>query len=253
MNLPFAVDRSILIQADVETVFSFFTDPARWATWWGAGSTVDPRVGGAIRIRHSNGFESTGEVLEIVPLQRFVFTYSLQAAKPVPPEESCVTLRVEPRGSGTLVSVTHQVADAAVRDLLPQGWRFHLSLFANAVANLVHANAPALIDSWFALWTEPDATARTATLQRIAAKDIHFNDRYSCLTGISEIETHIGASQRFMPGVALERRGEVRHCQGTALADWVALKDGNQLMAGTNVFLLGPEGKFASVTGIANR
>jgi uncharacterized protein YndB with AHSA1/START domain len=250
MNLPFAVDRSIFIQADVDTVFSFFVDPVRWAVWWGAGSTVEPRVGGAILIRHSNGFESTGEVIEIVPRERFVFTYSLQATRPVPAEESRVTLRVEPQGTGTLVSVTHQVADADVRDLLPQGWRFHFSLFANAVANLVHADAAALADSWFALWTEPDAAARTATLRRIATEDVRFADRYSCLTGIGEIETHIGASQRFMPGIGLERRGEVRHCQGTALADWVALKGGTEVMAGTNVFVFGAGGKFATVTGV---
>jgi uncharacterized protein YndB with AHSA1/START domain len=250
MNLPFAVDRSIFIQADVDTVFSFFTDPVRWANWWGAGSTVDARVGGAILIRHMNGFESTGEVLEIVPGERFVFTFSMQAAKPVPAEESCVTLRVEPQGSGTLVSVTHQVADAGIRDLMPQGWRFHFSQFANAVANLVNADAPAMADGWFALWTEPDASVRTATLQKIAAEDVRFNDVYSCLTGIGEVETHIGASQRFRKGVALERRGEVRHCLGTALADWVAVKDGKEVMAGTNVFVFGPGGKFASVTGV---
>ncbi len=45
MNLPYSMDRSILIQADADTVFSFFTDSARWAVWWGAGSTIEPRVG----------------------------------------------------------------------------------------------------------------------------------------------------------------------------------------------------------------
>lgn len=252
--LPFSVDRSIFIQADPATVFSFFVEPVRWAAWWGAGSTVEPRVGGAILIRHSNGFESTGEVLEIVPQERIVFTYSLQAAKPVPAEESRVTLRLEPQGTGTLVSVTHHVADAGLRDLLPQGWRFHLSLFANAVANVTNADAPALADAWFSLWTEAEAdpAARTSTLRDIAAEHIRFADRYSCLDGIAEIETHIGASQRFMPGVSLERRGEVRHCQGTALVDWAALKDGNVIMTGTNVFVFGSGGKFASVTGVTN-
>lgn len=251
MNLPHSVNRSILIQADVDTVFTFFTDSARWSAWWGAGSTVEPRVGGAIRIRHSNGFESTGEVLEIAAPERFVFTYSLQAARPVRAEESRVTIRLEAHGTATLVSVTHDVADAAVSELLPQGWRFHLSLFSNAVADVTNVDAPALADAWFALWTEPDAATRTATLERIATPGIQFRDRYSCLEGIAEVETHIGASQRFMPGVALERRGKVRHCQGTALADWVALKDGKEMMAGTNVFVFGPGGKFASVTGVA--
>lgn len=249
MNLPYSVERSILIQADRKTVYSFFTDSDRWAAWWGTGSSVEPRVGGAVRIRHSNGFESTGEVLEVSAPERFVFTYSLQAARPIPAEESRVTVRLEARGTATLVSILHEVADAGLRDLLPQGWRFHLSLFANAVADVTNAHAPQAADAWFALWTEPDAVARTTALQKIAAEEVQFHDRYSCLEGIAEVETHIGASQRFMPGVTLERRGPVRHCQGIALADWVATKDGMQVMAGTNVFVFA-NGKLASVTGI---
>lgn len=251
MTLPYSVQRSILIQAELETVFTFFTNPERWAAWWGAGSSIDPRPGGTVRIRHSNGFESTGEVLEVTPPTHFVFTYSLQAARPIPAEESRVTILLEPRGAATLVSVTHEVADAALRDLLPQGWRFHLSLFANAVADVTNAHAPEFADAWFALWAEPDAAARAAALQRIASPDVQFHDRYSCLEGISEIETHVGASQRFMPGVRMERTGAVRHCQGTALVDWVAKKDGSAVMSGTNVFVFGG-GKIGSVTGIVN-
>ena len=93
--LPYSVDRNILIEADRETVFGFFTDSARWATWWGAGSTVDPKPGGSLRIRHSNGFVSEGEVLEIAAPERFAFTFSLQGERPVPAEDSRVTIRLE--------------------------------------------------------------------------------------------------------------------------------------------------------------
>ena len=36
----------VRIEADRETVFRYFTDSGRWAAWWGAGSTIDPRPGG---------------------------------------------------------------------------------------------------------------------------------------------------------------------------------------------------------------
>lgn len=253
MNLPYSVTRSILIDAGRETVFSFFTDESRWATWWGKGSTIDPRLGGLIKIRHSNGFESVGEVLAIDPPRRFSFTFSLQAARIIPPEESRVTLTLEPRGTGTVVSVLHEVSDPAVSELLPQGWRFHFSLFANAVANILYANAPEIADTWFALWTEPDAMRRTETLRRIARDDIRFRDHYSHLDGIDEIVMHMGAAQKFMPGVRLERRGDVRHCQGTALADWASIsKDGKELNTGTNVFVFEAGGKLESVTGLVN-
>ena len=249
--LPYTTTREVLIEADRQIVFRFFTDSARWADWWGAGSTVDARPGGALRIRHSNGFVSEGQVLEIAEPERFVFTFSLQTQRIIPPEESRVTMQLEPQGEGTLVRVVHEVADAAVRDLLVQGWRFHFSMFANAVANYVNAGAPEVVDQWFALWSEPDAAAREATLARIAARKIRFRDRYSRLDGIDEVVAHTGASQKFMPGIRMERQGGVRHCQGTVLVDWVArCADGQVKMSGTNVFLLGPGLKIDSVTGV---
>lgn len=252
-SLPYSVDRSILIEADRDTVFGFFTDSARWATWWGAGSTIDPRPGGELRIRHSNGFVSEGEVLEIAAPERFVFTFSLQTERIIPPEESRVTMKLEQQESGTLVRVTHEVADAAVASQLVQGWRFHFSMFANAVANYANAGAPDVVDAWFAVWKEPDAAKREAALGRIAARKVRFRDRYSRLDGIDDLVAHIGAALRFMPGIGLERKGNIRHCQGTVLADWVARSsDGQEKTSGTSVFLLGPGMKIDSVTSVSN-
>ena len=73
--LPYQLDRVITIEAPPESVFSFFTDPNRWARWWGAGSTIDARPGGQVLIRHANGIEVVGEVLSIDPPTRIAFTY----------------------------------------------------------------------------------------------------------------------------------------------------------------------------------
>ena len=43
-NLLHSLERTVVIQADQQTVFSFFTDNDRWASWWGAGSTIDPKM-----------------------------------------------------------------------------------------------------------------------------------------------------------------------------------------------------------------
>jgi uncharacterized protein YndB with AHSA1/START domain len=249
--LPHSLERTIVIGAEIETVFKFFTDPALWAEWWGAGSTIDPRPGGDLRICHSNGFVSVGNVLEISPPNRFAFTFSLQTNPPTRAEDSRVTIRLSRHSDGTQLMLTHELASAAVRDLMHQGWRFQLSLFSNAVADLVNAGAASRVDDWFALWTEPDAAARQATLDRIAVPVVRFRDRHSALEGSSEIVAHIGASQRFMPGIALKRRGGVRHCQGTVLADWSAVStEGVERISGTNVFVFGADGKLVSVTGI---
>jgi uncharacterized protein YndB with AHSA1/START domain len=55
---PHSLQRTVLIRAPLETVFSFFQDSTRWEKWWGAGSTIDPKVGGEIRIRHPGGVEA---------------------------------------------------------------------------------------------------------------------------------------------------------------------------------------------------
>ena len=65
--LAHQLDRTIVIGATPAAVFRFFTDPARWAAWWGAGSTIDPRRGGRVFVRYPDGTEAAGEVIEITP------------------------------------------------------------------------------------------------------------------------------------------------------------------------------------------
>src|SRR2546430_7530896 len=222
-ELPYHLDRTVVIKAKPETVFRFFTDSARWANWWGAGSTIDAKPGGKVYIRHPGGVESLGEVLEVRPPERVVFTYGFASGTPIPPGSSRVTIRLEPDPAGTRLHLLHEFAEAAVRDEHIQGWRYQLSLFANVVADEVHAGAPAAIDAWFEAWAEPDPGVREQTLGRLAQADVRFRDRFSNIDGLTELMPHISASQRFMPGIRMQRRGDVRQCQGTAVADWVAL------------------------------
>jgi hypothetical protein len=162
-----------------------------------------------------------------------------------------VTIDLEPDGAGTRLHLVHEFADAFARDQHVQGWRFQLSVFANVVADEVFAGAAGLVDAWFDAWAETDDAARTAAFTRIAAASLRFRDRYSMLDGISEVSTHAGAAQKFMPGIRLQRQGEIRHCQGTVLADWSATaSDGAVRMSGTSVFVLGGDGRIQAVTGI---
>ena len=81
--------------------------------------------------------------------------------------------------------------------------------------------------------------------------ELAFRDPYSCTSGIDDLNAHIAASQRFMPGVVLARQGEARSCQGTALVDWVVKgPDGTERAKGTNVFELTKDGRIARVTGM---
>jgi len=249
-QLTHSLDRSIVIQARPETVFQFFTDSARWAAWWGAGSAIDARAGGKMAIRYPDGTEVSGDVIEVVVSRRIVFTYGYASGKPIAPGASRVTIHLEPHARGTELRLTHEFAEAAVRDLHIQGWRFQLSLFANLVAEEVNAGAAGVADGWFAAWSVGDENARAEALARLVSPEIRFGDRYSAIAGLSELVAHIGAAQRFMPQMRMERRGPIRHCQGVVLADWAAVGgDGAERAKGTNVFLFGANGLIDSVTG----
>ncbi|HKW97126.1 MAG TPA: SRPBCC domain-containing protein [Bryobacteraceae bacterium] len=252
-ELPYRLERTVVIRAAPEAVFRYFTDSARWASWWGAGSTIDARPGGKVYIRHANGVETLGEVIDASEPERIVFTYGFATGKPIPPGSSRVTIRLERDEAGTRLHLLHEFAEAGVRDEHVQGWRFQLALFSNVVANEVHADAATAVDAWFGAWAIADAGAREAAFTKIAIPEVSFRDRFSLLEGIADLTAHSGAALRFMPGIRLERKSAVRHCQGMVLADWIATgSDGKERMSGTSVFELRPDGRIESVTGFSN-
>jgi uncharacterized protein YndB with AHSA1/START domain len=249
MTLPYRVERTIVIEAPRELVFSFFTDSARWASWWGTGSTIEAKAGGRVFIKHPGGNEASGEVLDVEPPERIVYTYGYASGTPMPPGASRATIRLEPHERGTLLHLVHEFPDTASREEHVQGWRYQLSLFGNLVANTLHADAAAVTDRWFEAWNLSEDNVRLRALEAIAAPDIRFSDRYSLLVGIEDLSSGIAGFHRFFPFV-IERRGEPRHCQGMLLVDWQARRpDGQSLGAGTNVFRLRADGRIAEVTG----
>jgi len=247
----FHVERTIVIGAPPEIVFRYFTDPVRFAAWWGAGSDIDCRPGGRVHIRYPDGTVATGNVVEADPPKHLVFTYGYEGeGKPIAPGASRVTIDLTEVSEGTRIRLRHEVPSAEVRDEHEQGWRYQLSLFANVVLDELHAGAAGKVDAWFAAWSEESEAARAELLAEIAAPDVRFRDRFSLVNGMADLLPHLAATHRFMPGFRLRRAGDVRHCQGTLLAEWVAVApDGQERARGTNVFALDADGRIESVTG----
>ena len=164
MTLPYSMDRRVVIAAPRDLVFRYFTDSERWARWWGKGSTIDPRPQGEVSIMHANGVQMAGQVVEIDPPSKIVFTYGYRSGTPIPEGGSLVTIRLDEHAEGTELNLSHAFADAARRDEHVQGWRYQLSLFGNVTTNEARANASEAVDSWFAAWSEPDTDrARVAS------------------------------------------------------------------------------------------
>ena len=243
MTLDFSLNRTIEIGARRATVFRYFTDSARWARWWGEGSSIDPRVGGAVKIRYPDGSTASGEVRELEPDRVLAFTYGYDDPnKPIAPGGSLVTITLADVPAGTRLELRHDVGDASTRDLHIQGWKHQLAVFAHVVAR--DAFSGDAIRAWYAAWNGDAQIASAVTA------DVTFRDAHGCTAGVDELVAHIAASRRFMPGVRLESRGELRHAHGTALANWVATRDGKELAAGTSVFRLDADGKIRDCVAI---
>jgi uncharacterized protein YndB with AHSA1/START domain len=253
MTLPYSMDRRVVIAAPRDLVFRYFTDSERWARWWGKGSTIDPRPQGEVNITHANGVQMAGQVVEIDPPARIVFTYGYRSGTPIAAGGSLVTIRLDEHAEGTELNLSHAFADAARRDEHVQGWRYQLSLFGNVTTNEARANASEAVDAWFGAWSEPDQAARESVLDRIAATDVQLRDQFSLIHGMDDLRPHLAAVHTFMSGVRLTREGGVRHCQGVVLADWVMRgADGQERGRGTNVFVFGPAGDIRSVAGFVS-
>jgi len=249
-GLDYLVERTVTIAARPGTVFRFFTDSGRFAAWWGEGSRIDPRPGGAVSICFSNQVRAGGEVLEVVPGERIVFSFGYESGDPVALGASRVTITLEAVPRGTRLHLRHELPTATAREVHVQGWRYQLAVFAEVAAHDAHAAFAERADRFLALWAETDPAARRAALAELAKASIAFQDRYSCTEGLDDFDAHIAAYQRFMPGMRLERQGEVRQCQGTALVDWVARgPDGAPRGKGTNVFDLAADGRIERVIG----
>jgi uncharacterized protein YndB with AHSA1/START domain len=250
-ELPFHVERTIVIGAPPEIVFRFFTDKVRFSAWWGAGSEIDCRPGGKVHVSHPGGVVATGKVLEVDPPRRLVFTYGYEGeGKMIAPGASVVTVLLSDDPKGTRLDLRHDIPNQAARDEHVQGWRFQLALFANLVSREVQAQATERVDRFFEAWNESDGEKRHRALESCASSDVAFGDAYSCTSGIDDLDAHLAAARIHMPGVTLSRDGEVQTCLDTAIVRWIARKeDGTTLGRGTNVVDLGPDGRIRRVVG----
>jgi len=249
--LLFSLERGILIAASRETVFSFFTRSDLFARWWGTGSHIDGKPGGAYLIRYPNGVLATGKILEMDAPQRVVLTYGYEdPSKPIAPGGSLVTITLESRPTGTWLHLRHDVDTEKNRDDHANGWNYQLALFSNAAAREQAGDANALLDRYFAAWAETDAAARTRQLEGVVEKDVVFRDPYGSTTGVEELVALIRNIHMFMPGVLPRRSGDVRLCHGSALVNWTAsAADGTVKAKGTNALDLSPAGKLSRITG----
>ena len=109
------VEVSVHVAAQPETVFGYFTDPARYVQWMGSGATLEPVPGGSYRVFMRAGIEAVGEFVEIDPPRRLVFTWGWTHDRAVPPGTTRVVITLHPENGGTRVSPTTGSASTTAR------------------------------------------------------------------------------------------------------------------------------------------
>jgi uncharacterized protein YndB with AHSA1/START domain len=131
------IDREIRVEARPETVFAFWTDPARMARWMGREIRLDPRPGGEFRIDYNGSDIARGEYLEVDPPSRLVLTWGWEApGDPTPPGASRVEVDFVPDGAGTIVRLRHSGLPGEAVEGHAQGW----DQFLPGLAEAAHAS-----------------------------------------------------------------------------------------------------------------
>jgi uncharacterized protein YndB with AHSA1/START domain len=152
------VEHQVRVAARPETVFAYFTDPARMVRWMGVEATLDPRPGGICRIAFQPSQATVeslgallergrgslpprldgpgvmmGEFVEVDPPRRIVLTWGWeQEVLAVPPQSTIVEVSFVPDGGATILRVTHRRIPAEAAAFHRAGWEHYLPRLAIA-------------------------------------------------------------------------------------------------------------------------
>ena len=125
--------REVMIDATPETIWPFLTDPEKHVEWEGTVAEIDPRPGGIHRVLVGGKHTALGEYVEVVPLEKVVFTFGWdEPGHPIPAGSTTVEISLHPEGEKTLVRLTHRdLPDDAVSDHTV-GWDHYLERLATS-------------------------------------------------------------------------------------------------------------------------
>jgi uncharacterized protein YndB with AHSA1/START domain len=134
-----SVERTISIAASPETVWEFLVDGEKATRWMGTSATIDAKPGGTYRCEVLPGNTAEGEVVELDPPRRLVFTFGWsqggEEATPVPPGSSTIEIELIPEDGGTRLRFVHRdLPNAAAVESHAHGWDHYLARLAVAAA-----------------------------------------------------------------------------------------------------------------------
>jgi uncharacterized protein YndB with AHSA1/START domain len=127
----FSLTKELRIAARRETVWKLLVDPDEMTRWMGRSAALETWPGGLYRVEVLPGHTARGEVVEIDPPRRLVFTFGWEPGAGDTPAvaagSSTVEIELEEDGSGTLLRFTHSglpTEDTAASHT--EGWDHYL-------------------------------------------------------------------------------------------------------------------------------
>ena len=133
------VTASVRIAAPPDTVFPYFTDPARAVKWIANAAYLDPRPGGTFSI-DVRGNPARGEFVVVDPPHRVVFTWGIEGRGDFPPGSSTVEVVLEADGDGTVVTLTHRdLPTEDSRRSHREGWSEFLGILGGVAGSIPRA------------------------------------------------------------------------------------------------------------------
>lgn len=139
------VERIVRIAARPETVFAFFTDPAKMIQWKGVQAALDPRPGGVYHVTVTERDIAIGEYVEVTPYTRIVFTWGWQNS-PIPPGSTTVEVDLTEDGDGTILRLRHHGLDGEAAHQHAEGWEHFLPRLVEAAEGRDPGTDPWTID-----------------------------------------------------------------------------------------------------------
>ncbi len=122
-----AVEVEVRIAARPSTVFSLLNSADGMAQWFGSKVEMEAKPGGALRVDINGRDIAKGEIVEIVPSERIVFTFGWEGeGHPVPPGASRVEITLAEDGDGTVLRLRHSGLTSEQGASHKEGWEHFL-------------------------------------------------------------------------------------------------------------------------------
>ena len=127
--------REIMIDATPETIWPFLTEPDQLVQWHGTVAEIEPRPGGVYRVLVAGQFQSAGQYVEVVPMEKVVFTFGWEEDDHlIPPGSTTIEITLHPEGDKTRVRLVHSGLPDDALDDHGRGWALYLERLSVSVA-----------------------------------------------------------------------------------------------------------------------